>query len=134
MSNSKKETTRDLETFFPEPKMVRVGGEDFEIKPFVLGVRTEVVSLLSEIITKAVLESKSDNTTAIGAAVLKTGGKKLVQLYKLILNKDEEWLNNNITMRDEIFLIKTVVEVNDIPFLLEQVKALMPEKVNIPAV
>ena len=124
MSNS---TEKDLETFFPTPKKIKVGGKELEIKPFVINTRTKAVKILSDIVTD-VLDQGVDvqDTTKLGYQVIQNAGEKMVDLYKILFPDEEEaWLKDNLTMRDELLILKTIIEVNNIPLLVSQVKQMV---------
>ena len=59
------------------------------------------------------------------AALLLTGaGDRLVDIYEAVLGVEKEWLLDHVELKDEIAIMDAIMEVNDIPFLVEQVKKL----------
>lgn len=117
----------DSQVFFPKGKKIEIAGEKFEIKPFVLKTRNKVLNIITE-----VLADISQNNTGLAKAtqaeltmlMVKSAGSKLIDLYQIVLDKDKEWLENNIMLKDEINIITAIWEINDIPFFVEQVKSL----------
>lgn len=121
------------ETFFPEGKEIEIAGEKFIIKPFVLRVRTQVLKILVDIIMtvrkanpgidpKKLLEDISMTSNMLSVLV-ESAGEKLVDIYQITTGKDKDWLMDHMQLKDEFILLKTISEVNDLPFLFGQVKS-----------
>ena len=122
-------STNDLETFFPEGKNIKIAGQDFNIQPFVLKNRTKVLRILSEVFAEMAKNNMQEMSQASAVtSFVNIAGDKLVEIYQIVLGKDAEWLGDNVQLKDEIAIIQAVLEVNDIPFLISQIKGIM--KVN----
>ena len=123
----------DLDTFYPESKKIKVGNREFEIKPFVLETRTAALRLISktfeDVFTKRP-ELKEANSTAIGFAVIQEAGESLVELYELVLvgeGVNRDWMLKNISIADEVRIVKAISEANGFPFLAQEVQSLMEQ-------
>jgi len=110
-----------MSVFFPEGKKIKVAGEQFTIMPFVLRTRTKVLRILTEVC----LEVAKKNTQLTPAEFITAAGDRLIEVYEIVLDKPKEWLEEKITLADELEIIMAIIEVNDIPFLLSQVKNLI---------
>jgi hypothetical protein len=111
-------------TFYPEGKKLTISGEEFTIKPFVLRMRTQVLRTLADVYLELSKRMPKDNSE-IASVIITVAGEKLIDIYELVLGKDKEWLQDRITLKDEIEIIQAIAEVNDIPFLFSQVKGLI---------
>lgn len=120
----------DLETFYPEGKKITIASEEFAIKPFVLRNRTKVLGILAGALTE-VAKSNSNltltpqNMPIMITSLINIAGEKLVEVYEIVLDRPREWLEENILLKDEINIIQAITEVNDLPFLLSQVKTII---------
>ncbi len=123
MSESPKD---DAKTFFPDGKKITIQGEEVTIKPFVLKTRMVVLKLITEILREAVEKNpdlaNADTKTA-GIALINTAGERIIELYEIVLKKEKVWLEN-LTMPDELRILKAISEVNDFPFLLREIQSL----------
>ena len=117
----------ELDILFPEGKEIKLRKETFIIKPFVLRERTKVIRIISEIISEAVkgkvkVEEKDAGT--ISMELIKVAGERLVEIYILVTKKDKEWFQE-LTLIEEVKLLKTVMEVNQLPFLLREIQGIL---------
>ena len=120
-----------MSDFYPDGKKIKVAGEDFVIMPFVLRTRTKVLKIIADIcveLAKINPKLRPEDLPNMTATLISAAGDKLIEIYEIVLNKPREWLEDKVTLKDEVEIIKAVVEVNDIPFLLLQVKNLLPKK------
>lgn len=120
----------DLNIYNPEPKKIMVKGQEFEIKPFVLRDRIKVTRIITEIlagINNNSLDVKSSQM--LGLALVREAGEKLVEIYKIVLNVDEEWLQE-IVIAEEVLIVKTIMEVNNLPFLMGEIRNLLKTPQN----
>lgn len=119
--------SNDSKIFYPEGKPIEVGKEKFTIKPFVLKTRMKVLKVVSSVISE-LANSKQDtkNITQpkLIMILINSAGDKLIEIYEIVLNKERKWLEDNITLKDEVIILTAISEVNDLPFLVEQVKSL----------
>jgi len=112
--------------FIGEGKKVKVlCGEELHVVPLVIKTRAKIISLLSEIISKLVIDSAGKTNVSSLSEILNIAGDKLIEIYEVsIEGKEREWLENNITLKDEVVLLEAIFEVNEINFLSEKVKAI----------
>ena len=134
--NDVKEKSTDEEIFFPEGKEVNLTAGKFKVKPFVLKNRSKVLGLIMEVLQQFIASgplpkdakniAKNVNIKQIASIVLDLAGDKLITIYEIVLEKDPAWLGDNITMKDEVVLLETMMEVNDFPFLVKKAAAMLP--------
>jgi hypothetical protein len=87
-------------------------------------MRTQVLRTLADVYLELSKRMPKDNSE-IASVIITVAGEKLIDIYELVLGKDKEWLQDRITLKDEIEIIQAIAEVNDIPFLFSQVKGLI---------
>lgn len=114
-----------MSTFFPEGKKVTVAGEEFTIMPFVLRTRTKILRILTEVCLELSKKNIQESAPLTPAELITTAGDRLIEIYEIVLDKPKEWLEEKITLADEVEIITAIIEVNNIPFLLSQVKNLV---------
>lgn len=128
MSDSNKsEADKDLEVFAPQGVDVTVGGEKFNVQPFMLGNRLKVISILAKIFMEcAKLPGfrDLDNAGAI-ASIMQVAGDRLADIYVVVLKKEKEWLETHMTLKDEVMVIDAIMQVNDLPFLVRQIQGMI---------
>jgi len=56
--------------------------------------------------------------------LIKVAGERLVEIYILVTKKDKEWFQE-LTLIEEVKLLKTVMEVNQLPFLLREIQGIL---------
>ncbi len=121
----------NLKTFFPEGVKIKIGKEEFVIKPFVLRTRTEVLRIIAEILldiqkeAPALGKNPKDIDLKKLPMFIQLAGDRLIDLYVIVLGKDKEWLLDNVRMTDEIKILQSIAKVNDLPFLWSQIKMLL---------
>ena len=124
------ENDKDLETFIPTGKKVVISGIEFEIKPFVLRNRIKAVKIIVDIMKDVgagmTSEIQKDPMKAIPVLV-EAAGERLKDLYVLVLGKDEDWCLDNIQPKNEVEILATIFEVNDIPFIVRRIQEAMPK-------
>lgn len=102
---------------------------DFEIQEFVLSKRIKVVNTITDIykssVKNALVEGKILSNNDVAASLISAAGERIVEIYKLVLDKDDEWLGKNMTLKDEINVVKAILEVNDIPLLMGEIQNLL---------
>jgi len=121
-----------MEIFYPEAREITVGGKKLFIKPFVLKNRTKVLRILSELYRKfleanPVAQNGAVNITS-ATDILEIAGDKLIEIYEIVLEQPRQWLDENITMNDEMAIIQAVIEINNFPLLVRQALKLLPKK------
>lgn len=114
----------DLEIVSPSGIDIVIAGENFNVKPFVLGNRIKVIRLLSSVFLECAKVPGFSGVNDFGAitTIIEIAGDRLVDIYEIVLCKDKEWLNKNVTLKDEVAVIDAILRVNDIPFLLRQIQ------------
>lgn len=124
-------TEKELETILPIGINIELYGEVFSIKPFVLKNRIKVLRLITDVfgeLTQKMPNMQNTSQTALLSALIGIAGDRLIDVYEIVLNKDKEWLLENIQIKDEINIIKTIIEVNDFPLLLSQINQMITGK------
>lgn len=122
----------DNEIFYPAGKKVVIGGKEMFVKPFVLKTRSVVVKIFADIFFEAA-KNNSDlskgvnlSTGDIVRAVIVVAGDKVKDIYSIVFPEvDYEWLQDNMTLKNEVEVWTAIIEVNDIPFLISQVEAIV---------
>lgn len=119
----------DLNTFYPEGKKVKIRGEEFAVKPFVLKNRTKVLRIVSEVflvMSKTMPNLKPEDLQSLDMmpVFIELAGGKLAEIYQIVLDKPDEFVQE-IPLPEEFALLQAIVEVNNIPFLMLQVKGLV---------
>lgn len=119
--------SNDSKIMYPEGKKIEVAGEQFTIMPFVLRIRMKVLRVVSSVVselTKSKQDTQDLTQAKLTMVLINSAGDKLVEIYEIVLNKDREWCLGKITPKDEVNILTAISEVNDLPFLVEQVKNL----------
>jgi len=125
MTEKSKKT--DEEIFYPEGIDIKIAGEDFNIRPFVLKNRLVVLRIVGEVIKDYNAQQKDIKELNQGdmiSLLITAAGGRLIDVYVVVLGKEKAWLEENVTLKDEFRILKAVSEVNDISFLLQQANAL----------
>ena len=122
----------DVEVFQPAGVEVVINGEKFNIQPFVLGNRIQVVRLFSSVFIECAKVPGFQNMNDLGAImnIIEIAGDRLVDIYEIVLGKDKEWLNKSVTIKDEIAIIEAIMKVNDLPFLIRQIQSLTAKQIQ----
>jgi hypothetical protein len=123
-----------MSEFFPEGKKITVAGKEFTIMPYVLRTRSQVIRIFADILlamtkenpglTKDQILKDPEVRNNMIVKLIATAGDKLTDIYELTLKADREWLLDKVEIKDEVEIIKAIWEVNDIPFLIEQVTSM----------
>lgn len=124
----------NFNVMYPEGKKITIAGEEFVIKPYVLKNRTKVLRVLSELMIEYVKQNPDmpvkeimgiESIGKMLVSFISVAGERLVEIYEVTIGKSKEWLLENVALSDEIAILTAVWEVNEIPFLFEQVKSLI---------
>lgn len=118
--------------FIPKTKKITVAGEEFEIKPFVIRTRTKFLKIVFDIFKELAdkrTELKLDdiqmkNAMQMVPVLIQAAGERLIDVYELVISEPREWMIDNIQIKDEVAIIEAILEVNDISFLVSQVKSI----------
>jgi hypothetical protein len=120
----------DKEIFMPQGKKVTVGGEEFTVMPFVLKNRTKAVRVIVDVVSelsKNYEAGRTENIAELATLIVNAAGERIVELYELVIPKPREWLESNVRLVDEVSIIEAVLEVNDVHFLAQRVRAMIKE-------
>lgn len=130
MSNSNI-AEQDLKTFFPDPVIVKIADKekkeviDFEVKEFVFGNRIKFVKIISNIFVDVYVKrpevQSMGNIEAI-TALIEVAGDRMADIYAMVLDRDVDWVRNNLTLKKEVELLTAIFEVNEIPLLIGQIQ------------
>jgi hypothetical protein len=121
---SKKEKTMD-EVFFQEESIkVEIGVKEEEKKVFEVTtlVRKQYTSIIQLAATLAINleEDVLDNIEEhIGVITHLISDELLLKIYGVVTSEDKEWINNNMTMSQEINLLTAIFKTNDIKELVQ---------------
>ena len=116
----------DSDIFFPEGKEITVCGEPFRVRPFVLKTRTRFLRIVAEVLQALAQTNpqlKESDMSQMVTLLLESAGDRLGEIYEIVLERPKEWVEN-IPLMEEVVLLRTILEVNNLPFLLEQIKGL----------
>lgn len=97
----------------PDKKEVVVGEEKFEISALVRAKYGKLIKVFAEMLLnmdQEILENAEDNVADFIAVL---SDEALIELYKVVLDKSEDWINNNMTLPQEVKLFEIILEVND---------------------
>jgi hypothetical protein len=124
-------TTKVDEVLIPEIKKVYVGKEKFEVGPLVRAKYGKLINVFAELVLnldQEILENAEDNIPDLISVISE---KALLKLYSAVLDKDEEWVNNNLLISQEIKLFGVILEVNDIEMIVENFTKVLQWKAMI---
>ena len=113
------EKSKTDEVLMPEKREVYVGEEKFEIGPLVRAKYQKLIYVFVELVINLddeILDNAEEN---IGQLISVVSEDALMQLYEVVLEKDQEWINNNMLMNQELELFRAIIELNDIESLVE---------------
>lgn len=118
--------SEDLNTFYPEGIAVKISDREFRVKPFVLKNRTKFVRVVADLMKEFVDGEFDFKNAPKGQAfmqIIEIAGDRLIDIYELVLEGvDRDWMNNHITIPDEVEVLSAIYEVNNIPLLLGQIQ------------
>lgn len=134
MVDEKEDKKTDMDILVGEERKVKVAGKVLTVKEVGLGNQTKIFKILAEVlgeIGRKYPQMELDKTS-FGDIILpiEVAGEKLPPLLSLILDEDEEWLKENLKLKEEVEVISKFLEVNDLPFLISEIKRVI-EKVKI---
>lgn len=134
MSDPIKKT--DTEIFYPEGKAIIIRNEKIVIYPFVISENRTVLKIIINGIKKISLEKLNISSLSPLEAIetlIEFCGEDLIRIYEIALKKDAEWINKNITLKDEINILSVISEVNDFSFLVKRASELINKTKILPA-
>lgn len=112
------------EMFFDEGyiecEIGRKGNEEtFKIQPLVRAQYKQVIALAGNVALAFDEKILDDLIGNVGVIINVVSDEVLLKLYSIVLDKDEEWINNNILLNQEIELLTAIILTNDIEKLIE---------------
>lgn len=115
----------DTKLFVNNTEELTIEKETFQIKPFTIRQRTKLLGFISEF-AKAVQSDPEKNdindVSSISESIVLMFGNKLIDIYVIVLNKDKDWIETNVTINDEINIIHIIWRVNNLSFLFGKIK------------
>ncbi len=119
----------ESDILYPEGVKLKIGDKEKIIKPLVFKQRTQLLRFVTEIgidlVTKYPrIKEGGMKLEDMLEPFIEIAGNKMLSIYSIILNEEPAWIEENLQLKDEIKLIQLVLEQNDIPFLISQVKTL----------
>jgi hypothetical protein len=115
----------------PEMKKVAVGQETFEIGPMVRAKYGKLINVFAEMLLGMSEEELDNIDENIADVVALISDEALLTLYATVLDKDEEWVNDNLYLGQEIALLETILEVNDVEMIVENFTKVLKRKAII---
>ena len=115
-------------TLLVKKEEVYVGAEKFKIGPLVRAQYQKLINILVLLalkIDKDKLDNLEDNT---GYLINLISDDLLLNLYEISLGKKSSWINDNITINQELELFKVILEVNNFEKLIENFTQLIQGK------
>lgn len=114
----------EMETLFPDGKPFVFCGKTYSVREFVLENRTQFLKIIVSMFEKIAHEHPEIDPQTVKVSdalivMLDSAGEKLKEIYALVLGEDVTTLEKTLTLRKELELLESVLEVNDIPFLVE---------------
>lgn len=115
-----------MSDFFPEGKKITIAGEEFAIKPFVLKNRMRVLRIVADALIELkkqnpVLKPEDTQNPEVISRFIQVAGDRLPEIYEIVLERSREWLDEKVTLNNEIEILSAISEVNDLPFLFQQI-------------
>lgn len=123
--------TKVDEVLIPETKDVYVGKEKLEVGPLVRAKYGKLINIFAELVLnldQEILENAEENIPDLISVISEDA---LLKLYSAVLDKDEEWVNNNLLISQEIKLFGVILEVNDIEMIVENFTKVLQWKAMI---
>ena len=125
MSENKKTVEN---TLLLDKREVYVGTEKFILRPLVRAQYQKLINILVSLalkIDKDKLDNLEDNTAYLINLI---SDDLLLNLYEISLGKKSSWINDNITINQELELFKVILEVNNFEKLIENFTQLIQGK------
>ena len=116
---SEKEVKNVENTLLSKTKKVAIGDKKIEIKALVRAEYKPLMGMFAEVLMSFDLEILDNIEENVGTLINIISESALIELYKSHTGKDTEWLNNNLTMNQEMELFQAICEVNDINQMVE---------------
>lgn len=108
------------EVFFQEDSVeVKVGDETFKVMTLVRKQYTAIIQLAATLtfnLNEDILDNLEEN---IGVIAQLVSDELLLEIYEAVLEKDKEWINNNMRLSQEVKLLTAIFKTNDIKELVE---------------
>lgn len=127
MANSSKKTSD--EKLVPKGIDVTVADKKFNIQQFVLRDRIKFTRLVTDILNEGINVEDMLNKKSLVLNLVNKGSEKVIEIYEFVLKEKKEWLEESMTIEDEINVLEAIVEVNKIPLVISRVKELLDKKI-----
>jgi len=124
-------STKVDEVLMPETKEVYVGKEKFEVGPLVRAKYGKLINVFAELVMNLDQEILENAEEHIDELITIISDQALLKLYAAALDKEEEWINNNLLLPQEIKLFSVILEVNDIESIIENFTKVLRKKAVI---
>ncbi|SDI95550.1 hypothetical protein SAMN04515654_12118 [Halanaerobium congolense] len=124
-------STKVDEVLMPETKEVYVGKEKFEVGPLVRAKYGKLINVFAELVLNLDQEVLENAEEHIDELITIISDQALLKLYAAALDKNEEWVNNNLLLPQEIKLFSVILEVNDIESIIENFTKVLRKKAVI---
>lgn len=122
------DSNQDMQTMVLTGKEITIAGEVFVIKPFVIRNRTKVLQIVAETFSGIASNPnlKDSNNADVINQFVNIAGDKIIDLYQMVLiGKDRDWIQDNVTIPNEIELVSIIWEINQFPLLQSQFQTIM---------
>lgn len=121
----------DLTILYPEPKKITISGRDFILKPMVIKQSVALLKLIGSAMVDFVkrfpdvdVAALKDNPNSAITPFIEVAGDRMKDIFAIILGVEASWAEENIDIKSGVKVLKEFLEMNDIPFLLAEVKGL----------
>lgn len=108
---------------------VVVGEKEFKIGPLVRAKYQKLINVLAELALQIDREKLDNPEKNINYFITLISDDVLMKLYEVALDRDKEWINNNLRLNQELKLFAAILEINDIEAIVENFIRLIRGKV-----
>ncbi len=120
----------EVDVLFPDGIKFALCGKEYVVLEFTLNKRTQFLKIVSAAFVKFAEANPETDTAKIKVAevlapIIDAAGDKLGELYALVLDEPLEYLGTRLTLKKELELLESILEVNDISFLVEKAKQII---------
>jgi len=117
----------DLTVLYPEPKKIVISGKEFILKPLMLKQSMALLKLVGEVLFKMAkafptMDVKNIDPQKVITPFIEVAGDRMKDIYAIILKEDAAWIEENMDIKSGIIVLSAFLEMNDIPFLVAEVK------------
>ena len=101
-------------TLLSNKERVKIGEEEFEITALVRAQYKPLMGVFAEVVMAFDWDMLDDIEENVGALINVISDTALTELYKVSTGRSKEWLNNNLTVNQEMELFRAICKVNDL--------------------